>query len=117
MTTQGKDHTMEIHAFDSRVWQLFGYQVLDAGGNKVGPVQRVWADDTTGSLKFIGLKTTWFWGSTHVIPAGDAQIDTMMHSIRVKYPAASIPGAPSHNTDVSLSSDQERKVDTYYANL
>ena len=102
----------------AHTWQLFGYDVLDARGDKVGLVGRIWTDETTGILKFIGLRTGWVWRRTRtrVIPAGDAQVDDRARSIRVGYPAGTICGAPSHNTDVNLNSDQERKVYTYYDN-
>lgn len=98
----------------ARVWQLFGYDVLDTGGTRVGTVERVWTDNATASLKFIGIKTGWFLRPTHVIPARDEQIDDRLHAIRVGYLAAALLGAPSHNTDISLTNEQERKVAAYY---
>jgi len=107
----------EDNARFARVWQLFNYSVLDSRGDTVGPVYEVWADDTTGSMKFVGVRTGRFWRRTRVIPARDAQIDDKTCSIRVKYLADRIWGAPSHNTAVSLNVQQERTVDTYYASL
>jgi len=98
------------------IWQLFGYTILDASGTNIGSVGRVWTDTPSGRLSFVGLTTGWVRRQTHVIPARDARIDDNDRSIRVPYPGGTIRHAPHHNTDVSLTSDQERKVDTYYDN-
>ncbi|HEX8919530.1 MAG TPA: PRC-barrel domain-containing protein [Chloroflexota bacterium] len=54
----------EVNERCARIWQLFGYKVVDAGGTKVGDVTRLWPDNSTGTLQFIGLKTGWFAGTT-----------------------------------------------------
>lgn len=100
----------------AQIWQLFAYTVVDARGTRMGPITRVWTDVESGKLTFVGLTTGRFRRQTHVIPSGGARIDDNDRSIRVPYPAAAIRGAPHHNTDVSLTSDQERKVGTYYGN-
>lgn len=98
------------------IWQLFGYAIRDTAGATVGPVARVWTDSASGRLEYLGLTTGRIRRQTHVIPALDAHIDDHDRSIRVGYLAATIRTAPCHNTDVPLTSDQERKVGTYYDN-
>jgi len=98
----------------AHVWQLFGYNVLDSKGLHVGTVGRIWTDNATADLKFIGIKTGLFRKQTHVIPARDEQIDDSTRTIRVAYPSATLLAAPCYNTDVCLTSEQERKVGTYY---
>ena len=98
------------------IWQLFGHAVLDSTGATVGRVARVWADPASGRLQYLGLTTGRIRRQTHVIPARDANIDDHHRSIRVDYLAATIRAAPCHNTDVPLTSNQARKVDTYYDN-
>lgn len=107
MTTEMTDRLPEI-------WQLYGYAILDSRGATVGPVARIWADNATGALKFIGLRTGWLAGTTHVIPATDAPIDGTARSIRVPYSADRIRTAPSYNTDIPLTAERERAVATYY---
>jgi hypothetical protein len=100
----------------SRGWQLFGYALLDARGTRVGPVNRVWADNATGSLKFIGVRTGRIARVTRVIPAAESSIDSTARSVSVPYAAARIRGAPPYNTDIPLTDADERKVATYYGN-
>jgi len=54
--------------------QLFDCEVLDSDGNKIGTVDSVWVDNATDQLEFIGVKTGWFMGKTHIIPTANAQI-------------------------------------------
>lgn len=99
------------------VWQLYSYQVLDARSESLGAVDQVWTDSESSIVKFIGIRTGWVRGQTHVVPAGDARIDPGSRSIHVGYSRDKIRGAPSHNSPHSLSSDQERKVYAYYDKL
>ena len=106
-------HTRDDQSSAS-IWQLYGYTIVDARGRHVGPVARVWTDRGCQTLAFVGLNTGRVWRRTHVIPARDAQIDDAARSIRVAHRAGAMRAAPHHNTDVPLSSAQERKVTTYY---
>jgi hypothetical protein len=98
------------------VWQLFGYAILDRSGANMGPIARVWTDTASGQLKFVGLSTGRLRRQTHVIAAGDVHIDDRERSMKVPYPAATILRAPCHNSDISLKSDEERKVYGHYDN-
>jgi PRC-barrel domain protein len=102
--------------FFTAVWQLFGYSIVDVRGRTLGPVARVWTDDGSQTLAFVGLNTGRVRRRTHVIPARAAQINDADQSIQVVYPADMILGAPHHNTDIPLSSAQERKVNAHYDN-
>ena len=94
--------------------QLFGYDVIDSGGNKLGSVDNVWVDDATDELEFIGVKTGMVFGKTHVIPTVDAEADPGNNSIRVPYAEDQIKGAPSFGAHDELSPEQESEVYSYY---
>ena|SRR5947209_4995299 len=96
------------------IWELFSYRVLDAAGEPVGSVEQVWTDPVTGRPQFIGVRTGGFWKRTRVIPAGDKQIDARARALRVPYTWERIGGAPSHDSLVRLTSEQERTVEGYY---
>ena len=113
---QGREVASRDSTSFASIWQLFGYAIVDAAGTTVGPVARVWTDTASGKLRFVGLTTGRIRRQTHVIPARDARIVVQDRSIRVGYVAATMRNAPHHNTDITLTSDQARKVDTYYAN-
>jgi len=92
--------------------QLFDYEVTDSTGNKVGTVDGVWVDDATSELEFIGVKTGWLLGKTHVIPVADAEIGD--GSVQVPYSEDQIKGAPSFGTDSELTPEQEDQIYDYY---
>jgi uncharacterized protein (TIGR02271 family) len=92
--------------------QVFGYDVTDGSGNKIGKVDNVWVDDATSELEFVGVKTGWLMGKTHVIPVANAQIGD--NSIQVPFDEDQIKGAPSFDGDAELSPEQEDEIYGYY---
>jgi uncharacterized protein (TIGR02271 family) len=91
---------------------LFGCDVIDSAGNNIGTVDNVWVDDATNELEFIGVKTGWLFGKTHVIPCADAQITD--GAITVPYGQDQIKDAPSYGADDELSPDNEQEIYSYY---
>jgi uncharacterized protein (TIGR02271 family) len=92
--------------------QLFGYDVLDSAGNKIGTVDGVWADDATDELEFIGVKTGWLMGKIHAIPMRDAQIGD--GTITLPYGEDQVKNAPSFGSDDEISPEQEEEIYSYY---
>ena len=101
---------METQAPD----RLYGYEVMDSAGKKIGKVDGIWVDDATNELEFVGVKTGWLMGKTHIIPAAQAQIDGGSQSITFPYAEDQIKDAPSFGTDAELSPDDENEVYSYY---
>jgi uncharacterized protein (TIGR02271 family) len=92
--------------------QFFGYDVIDSAGNKIGSIDNVWVDDATNELEFVGVKTGWLMGKTHVIPTADAQIST--NTITVPYSEDQIKNAPAFGGNDELSPDDETQIYSYY---
>lgn len=92
--------------------RLFGYDVLDSEGNKVGSIDNVWVDDATNELEFVGMKTGFFMGKIHVIPTADAQIAD--RAITVPYTESKIKDTPSVSGDDDVGPDQETEIYSYY---
>ena len=92
--------------------QLFGDDVCTQDGNKIGTVDNVWVDDATDETEFIGVKTGWLFGKTHVIPMADAKFDGT--TITVPYSKDQIQNAPSFDSDAEISPDEEQQVYSYY---
>jgi uncharacterized protein (TIGR02271 family) len=91
--------------------QLFGYDVVDSSGDKIGTVDNVWVDDATSDLEFIGVKTGWLMGKTHIIPTADAQVGS--DAITIPYASDLVKDAPSFGND-ELSPEEEEEVYSYY---
>jgi uncharacterized protein (TIGR02271 family) len=92
--------------------QLFGYDVCTQDGDKIGSVDNVWVDDATDQTEFIGVKTGWLFGKTHVVPTAEASIGE--DSITLPYSKDQIEGAPSFDADAEISPDEEEQIYSYY---
>lgn len=94
--------------------QLFNYDVVTSDNHKVGSVDGVWVDDATNDLEFVAVKTGWLMGKNHIIPTGNAQIDSNSGTITVPYSSDQVRGAPSFASDQELSPSDEQQVYDYY---
>lgn len=92
--------------------RLFGAEVADSQGNKLGTVDGVWIDDATNALEFVSVKTGWLMGKSHMIPTANAQVSE--GSITVPYPQDQIKDAPSFRADDELSPQDEDSIYSYY---
>lgn len=90
-----------------------GHDVVDNTRNKVGTLECLWTDHT-GQPAFLGVKTGWFMGRTHVVPAHEATVSEQGRRIRVPYDAERIKSAPAYDGDVQLDDRTEREVCSYY---
>src|SRR5579884_4280805 len=94
--------------------QYYDYDVIDGSGNDIGSVDNVWVDDATDALEFVGVKTGWIFGQTHVIPIENAQIDDANQTITVPYSEDQIKNAPNFPSDATLSAADEDQIYSYY---
>jgi len=92
--------------------QLFGCEVTDSNGKKIGKIDGVWVDDATNALEFIGVKIGMLMGKTHIIPVTQGQ--TGGGTISVPYAESKIKDAPSFGADDELSPDDEDGIYSYY---
>ena len=94
---------------------MFGYDVLDADGNKVGDVDGLWIDSDTDEPEYVGIYVSWLLrGKTHIIPLANAQIDENDETIQLPYSEDQIKNAPVFGTDVELTPEQEDEIYQYY---
>jgi uncharacterized protein (TIGR02271 family) len=105
--------------FNTRNWsanelnEFFSYDVFDRSQKHIGNVNGLWTDNS-GQPAFIGVKTSWLFGKTHVIPLRDAQIDAEDGHIYVAYDEDKIKDAPAFDTDAELNNTQEQEIYSYY---
>jgi uncharacterized protein (TIGR02271 family) len=93
---------------------LIGYNVMDAGGEKIGTLDALWTDEQTGKVEFLGVKTGWLAGKIHVVPARGVEIEDDKDRVRVPYEAQQVKDAPSYPAQEELSEAQEREIYQYY---
>lgn len=94
--------------------RLFGYDIQDSGGNKVGSVDGVWVDTATDRPEFAAVKTGWIFGQNHVMPLEQANISDANQTIQVPYSEDQIKNGPSFGTDDDLSTQDEDQIYSYY---
>ena len=93
---------------------LLDYTVVDQNKENIGTLHSMWNNQHTNELEFLGLKTGWLFGSNHVVPADNAQVDEATRTIQVPYTLALIKDAPSMDADSEISDEQEAEIYRYY---
>jgi uncharacterized protein (TIGR02271 family) len=90
-----------------------GHEVVDNNGDKIGTLECLWTDDN-GEPTFLGVRTGWFIGKTHVVPANQAHVSESGRKVRLPYDAERIKAAPSYDPGVELDDRTGREVYSYY---
>jgi uncharacterized protein (TIGR02271 family) len=88
-------------------------EVIDNQGDKVGKVNVVFVDATTGQPEWAAVKTGMFGGHVTLVPLTNAQVGS--DEITVAYTKDAIKDAPNHDPDVELSSADEADLMRYYS--
>ena len=106
-------NTLSTQAADT-AHTLLDYKVVDQTGSEIGMVHSFWADQQTGLLEFIGVKTGWIFGQNHVVPVEKVEVDQASQSVRVPYTTDFVKGAPSFDADAEISDAEEANIFQYY---
>ena len=93
---------------------LIDHNVNDETGEHVGTIHSFWSDENTGKVEFLGIKTGWFFGKTHVVPALGAHFEEEHNVIQVPYSASFIKEAPNFPAEDDLSEAEEDEIYKYY---
>lgn len=93
--------------------EIIGYDVLDTHGDDIGNVTAFWTEHQ-GRPAFIGVRTFWMLGKTHVVPAHNAEVNHARKHIRVPFTNEDVKGAPNFDPDAELDANKEREVIEYF---
>src|SRR5437764_5142980 len=88
------------------------HAVVDRNGNRVGTLQCLWSDQS-GQPAYLGVKTGWLMGRTHVVPAHGADVNERGQTIRLPYDEHRIKEAPSYEPNMELDEATQREVASY----
>ncbi|MFN7138726.1 MAG: DUF2382 domain-containing protein, partial [Limisphaerales bacterium] len=98
----------------TRGWdRLINFEVQDETNQKIGTVDSVWTDESDRPA-FLGVKTGWLFGKTHVVPVESASVNDNRQIIRVPYHRDKIKEAPSFDPASDLSDEDEQRICSYY---
>jgi uncharacterized protein (TIGR02271 family) len=93
---------------------LIDHNVDDESGEHIGTIHSFWSDENTGKLEFLGIKTGWLFGKTHVVPVQGVQFEEGQNAIQVPYAASFIKEAPNFDPEDNLSEAEEDEIYKYY---
>lgn len=104
-----------LNTLDAATYQdLLDFDVADGAGSSIGAVNALWTDRDSGQLEFLGVKTGWIFGSNHVVPINQVQIDQVARQVRLPYTADFIKGAMTIDADAEISEAEEAEIYRYY---
>lgn len=93
--------------------EMYDAEVVDQDGHKVGGMDQVYLDNSTGNPAWISVRTGWFGGRRIFCPVSNATVQN--GQIRVPYPLAMIKDAPEIPCDGHLTEDEEEQLYDFYA--
>ncbi len=99
---------------DRNFESYIGHHIVDRDEEVIGRLSSLWTDES-GQPAYLGVKTSWFSGKNHVIPAHAASMDSRRERIRVPFSVQAVKDAPDFDPDCELSDADERRIEEYYS--
>jgi sporulation protein YlmC with PRC-barrel domain len=107
-----------LDSFDDREARgLIGLTVVDQQGEKVGSLSGIWIDPSTHRVEYMGLKSSWLFRSTHLVPSRNVEVETGDGVVRVQFPAEFLKEAPRYNPKAELSEIEKQGINAYYGHF
>ncbi|HKQ39186.1 MAG TPA: PRC and DUF2382 domain-containing protein [Verrucomicrobiae bacterium] len=98
---------------DNQLERMLAYNVYDSQDNRIGHVSGLWVD-SNNQVEFVGVKTSWLVGRTHIFPAERMQVNHAREIIRAPYAEEVIKDAPAFDPGAELIEAEQREVFDYY---
>ena len=92
--------------------QLPGTSLIGAGGEKLGTIDVLYADEQDGTPTFATVHTGMFGSKTSFVPLSDAT--TTADGVRVPYDKELVKAAPHVERDEHLSPEEEERLYRHY---
>lgn len=93
--------------------RFYEFDVLDRNHQRIGSVTGLW-EDQNHRLAFVGVKTSWLTGQSHVVPLQAAQVDFEESRLYLPYEADDIQSGPAFPITAELTPGQKHEVHRYY---
>jgi uncharacterized protein (TIGR02271 family) len=95
---------------DVRAWR--GLNLVDRDGDKVGKIQDVYLDRSSGEPEWVAVKTGLFGSNVSFVPVHSAT--SQGDEVRVDHEKSLIKDAPNVDPDGELSPEEERRLYQHY---
>jgi len=92
---------------------ITGAEVVGSDGDKIGKVEQVYLDDTSGAPQWVTVKTGMFGGKQSFAPLEGADFDS--GSLRLAVTKDAVKDAPRVDEDGHLEPDEEQQLFTHYS--
>jgi hypothetical protein len=92
--------------------RVFGTDVYDMDGGKIGAAGQVYVDDESGEPAWVTVRTGLFGTRESFVPLGPA--DFGERGLTVPYTKAFVKDAPNHDADGHLTPEDEQDLYAYY---
>jgi hypothetical protein len=96
---------------------LIGLTVVDQQGERIGSLSGIWIDPSTRHVEFMGLKSSWLFRSTHLVPSRSVEVEPGHGVVRVQFPAEFLKEAPRYNPKAELSDVEKQGINAYYGHV
>ena len=96
---------------------LIGVTVVDQQGEKVGSLSGIWIDPSTHRVEYMGLRSSWLFRSTHLVPSRNVEVEAGDGIVRVQFPAEFLKEAPRYNPKAELSEMEKQGINAYYGHF
>jgi uncharacterized protein (TIGR02271 family) len=95
---------------DIETWR--GRTLVDNDGDKIGKIEDVYLDRSSGEPEWVAVKTGLFGSNVSFVPIGDAS--PAGDDLRVAYTKDQVKDAPNIDPDGELSPEEERRLYQHY---
>jgi uncharacterized protein (TIGR02271 family) len=95
---------------DVKTWR--GRTAYDRDGDKIGKIEDVYLDRSSGEPEWLAVKTGLFGSNVSFVPIGDATADG--DDVRVGHAKDLVKDAPNVDADGELSPEEERRLYQHY---
>src|SRR3954465_14071076 len=95
---------------DIETWR--GRTLVDRDGDKIGKIEYVYLDRSSGEPEWVAVKTGLFGSNLSFVPIHGA--DTAGDDLRVVYEKDQVKDAPNIDPDGELSPEEERRLYQHY---
>src|SRR3954447_5899087 len=95
---------------DVKTWR--GRTLVDGSGDKIGKIEDVYLDRSSGEPEWVAVKTGMFGSNVSFVPIRDAATDG--DDVRVTHAKDLVKDAPNVDADGELSPEEERRLYQHY---
>jgi uncharacterized protein (TIGR02271 family) len=95
---------------DVETWR--GRTLVDSDGDKIGKIEDIYLDRSSGEPEWVAVKTGLFGSNVSFVPISDAA--PAGDDLRVAYSKDQVKDAPNVNPDGELSPEEERRLYQHY---